>query len=101
KHLWTLEGLEFVDGADLDPADPTMAYTKDSAYKLDYAKATGVGWPHAGWQHVAWTIDPFRYPNDPRLHIRQEGPKVFRRDGRLFLACSFGDAWTAIYRFDG
>ncbi|HUU68508.1 MAG TPA: hypothetical protein VM186_03210, partial [Planctomycetota bacterium] len=101
KHLWTLEGLEFVDGADLDPADLTMAYTKDSAYKLDYAKRTGAGWQHAGWQHAAWTVDPFTYPNDPRLHVRQEGPKVFRRNGSLFLACSFGDAWTAIYRFDG
>jgi len=100
-HLWTLEGLEFVDGADLDPADLTMAYTKDSAYKLDYGVATGEGWPHAGWEHVAWTVDPFRYPNDPRLHVRQEGPKVFRHDGKLFLACSFGDGWTTVYRFDG
>ena len=101
KHLWTLEGLEFVDSADLDPAEDVLAFSKDSCYQLDYGVPTGSGWPHAGWQHKAWTVNPFKYPNDPRLHIRQEGVKVFRKDGKRFFVCMFGDAWTTIYRFEG
>ncbi len=96
-----LEGLEFVDSADADPADDRQVFTKDSRYELDYTKATGEGWPHAGWAHKAWTVHRFKYPNDPRLHIRQEGVRVVRlRDGRKLLSCQW-DGHLAVYRFDG
>jgi hypothetical protein len=101
KLLWMLEGLEFVDSADADPGDDKQVYTKDSRYELDYTKATGEGWPHAGWAHKAWTVHRFKYPNDPRLHIRQEGARVVRlRDGKRLLGCQW-DGHLAVYRFDG
>lgn len=88
KLLWMLEGLEFLDSADADPGDDRQVFTKDSRYEIEYGKATGEGWPHAGWAHRAWTVHRFKYPNDPRLHIRQEGVRVVRlRDGRRLLGC--------------
>jgi hypothetical protein len=102
KCLWTLEGLEFVDSACADPGEDTSVFSKDSRYEVDYrAAATGEGWPHAGWRHAAWTVHRFKHPNDPRLHIRQEGARVARlRDGRKLLGCQW-DGHLAVYRFEG
>ncbi len=101
KCLWTLEGLEFLDSADVDAGEETSVFTKDSRYEVDWSRPTAEGWPHAGWTHRAWTIDRFKYPNDPRLHIRQEGVRVIRlSDGRKLLSCQW-DAHLCVYRFDG
>ena len=101
KCLWTLEGLEFFDSADVGPGEETSVFTKDSRYEVDWSRPTVEGWPHPGWAHRAWTIHRFKYPNDPRLHIRQEGARVIRtRDGRRLLSCQW-DGHLCVYRFDG
>jgi len=101
KCLWTLEGLEFLDSADVDPTEPTSVFTKDSRYEVDWSQPTAEGWPHVGWQHKAWTIHRFKYPNDPRLHIRQEGARIVRTpDGRKLLSCQW-DGHLCVYRFEG
>jgi len=62
---WELLGLEFVDAADPVPgSDGTDVFTTECRYTLDWGK-DGAG---KQWTWRSQTIDPFRYPNDPRLH---------------------------------
>lgn len=102
KEAWRLEGLEFVESAHVDPVEDEHVFTKDSHYVLDYTLQTEEGTEHPSWTHVGWTIDPMRYPNDPRLFYRHEdlNVKVFRADGKRFFATG-GRSGVAVYRFDG
>lgn len=101
---YTRIGLEFLDTADAQPNNPRFVYTKDSKYSIDYAKSPG-----NGWRHQAWTIDPFKYPNDPRIALKSNtsaGVHMIRvnKQGvvRNFKAIhSQGAPYLAIYRFDG
>jgi len=98
--LWELMNLEFVDVGDADPAsDGHTVYTADGKYSFDPAAPPGKGW---SW--VAQTLDPFKYPDDLRLHlpVLQCGTEVRRLRGRLFL-CLRG-MWQGVlglYRVDG
>ncbi|RMD77020.1 MAG: hypothetical protein D6820_12010 [Lentisphaerae bacterium] len=102
REVWRLEGLEFTDNGRVNPAQENHIYTKDSRYVVNYELATTEGIDHPSWRHAAWTIDPLRYPNDPRLHTRHEEQNVnlFHRDGRLYMVIS-GGRFVAVYRFDG
>lgn len=74
---WELLGLEFVDGADVDPqSDGADVWTTDNRYTLDWGKPTGKQWT---WR--SQTIDPIRFPRDPRLHERHHDftTPLFRR----------------------
>ncbi len=64
QELWTLKGLEFVSCADADPADDTSIYSPGHRYVLDYAQQPG-----GNWREAAVTLDPHKYPDDPRLHV--------------------------------
>ncbi len=77
---WRLFGLEFVDMAAVDPQSDQDVYTKEEHFRMDYAQAPGREWTYRGY-----TIDPFRYPEDPRLHIWSAGAWVRRLGGRRFL----------------
>lgn len=100
KLLWELLNLEFVDVGDADPAsDGRLIYTADGKYSFDPASPPG-----QGWQWVAQTLDPFRYPDDLRIHLPglQCGTEIRRLDGRLFI-CLRG-MWQGVlglYRVDG
>lgn len=100
QQRWILHGLEFVDVADLDPHEPRDGYTRDTRYRLDYADPAGVA-----WSAEAFTVDRFRYPNDPRLHIGDHKlvlPSIRRVQGRklMFLRGMYPDV-AAVYRFEG
>jgi hypothetical protein len=59
RLIWTLQGLNFEGVAAPDPAtDATLFYSGTAIYK-------GTG----GGTFVANTVDPFSYPNDPRLNM--------------------------------
>ena len=100
KLLWELMNLEFVDVADADPkSDGRVLYTADGKYSFDPA-----GSPGRDWRWLAQTLDPFRYPDDPRLHMPglQCGTEVRYLGGRPFL-CLRG-MWQGvlgIYRIQG
>lgn len=98
---WRLLGLQFVDNADADPGtDGVDVFTKHEHFVMDYSKEKG-----QEWTYKAYTVDKFRYPDDPRLHneshsaasvfVRRIGTKRF-----LFLTGMFAHQLT-IYRFDG
>jgi hypothetical protein len=96
KLQWRLLGLSFIDNADADPAtDAVDVYTKDEHFIMDYSKAPGKQWTYKGF-----TINAFKYPQDPRLNVAPDAP-IFRRiKGRpyLFLTDMYNVA-LQIYRF--
>lgn len=97
---WELLGLEFVDVADVDTtSDGRRLYSADEQYDFDPK-----GFPGLDWKWVAHTLDPFRYPDDLRLHVPvlQCGTSVRTLGGKTFL-CQRG-MWQGvlgIYRIDG
>ena len=63
---WRMVGLMFVRAATVDPlSGGSDIYCPFTLYRVDYSKEPDHGMPD--WQDVALTIDPFRYPDDPRL----------------------------------
>lgn len=80
KLNWRLFGLEFVDMGDLDPASESDFYTKEEHFRLDYKSPPG-----RDWQYIGYTVNRFKYPDDPRLNIWSAGAWVRRFQGRLFL----------------
>ncbi|MEA5575252.1 hypothetical protein [Anabaena sp. UHCC 0451] len=96
KLQWQLLGLIFVDNADTDPkSDGVNLFTKHEEYLMDYSKPAG-----KQWTYKAYTLNPFKYPQDPRLHTSPDGP-IFRRiQGKpfLFLTDMFS-SFLQIYRF--
>jgi hypothetical protein len=93
---WQLLGLIFVDNADTDPqTDGINLFTKQEQYVMDYSKPAG-----KQWTYKAYTVNPFKYSQDPRLHTSPDGTFVRRIQGKpfLFLTDMFG-AFLQIYRF--
>ena len=89
-------GLTFVDLADLDPASDADVYTKEEHFVLDYTKPPGHEWSYSGY-----TVDPRRYPDDPRLHLSPTHIWVRRIDGKRFLfVTDMTGEFLHVYRFD-
>jgi hypothetical protein len=96
KIQWQLLGLIFVDNADTDPqTDGVNIFTKQEKYVMDYSKPAG-----KQWTYQAYTVNPFKYAQDPRLHTSPDGTFVRRIQGKpfLFLTNMF-NSFLQIYRF--
>ena len=97
KLNWRLFGLNFVDMADVDPTDDTQIFTKEERFSYDYAK-TGT----EAWKYEAYTVNPWKNANDPRLKLWSAGAWVRRIGGQKFLFVNDMNAeWQQVYRFDG
>jgi hypothetical protein len=101
KMQWQLLGLQFVDNADADPGtDGLDVFTKHEHFVMDYSKKNG-----QEWSYKAYTLDKFRYPDDPRLHNQTHSvASVFVRriEGKRFLYLTGMFAHQiSVYRFDG
>ncbi len=85
KLLWELLSSEYVDCGDFLPgSNGSTVYSRDNAYDLDYSKPPG-----QGWKQSAFTIDPFRFPDDPRLTTARPGGSWMRTiKGQPFLIVS-------------
>jgi hypothetical protein len=96
RCLWRIMGLTFVDLAALDARSDTELYTKEEHFTLDYARDAGQEWSYRGY-----TVNRFKYPDDPRLHLEPTHVWVRRIDGQkvLFVTDMTGDFLHA-YRFD-
>lgn len=77
---WRVMGLEFIDCASPDPTSEIDIYTKEEHFILDYSKPAGQQWLYKGY-----TVNKFKYPDDPRLHNWSAGAKMQRIQGRLFM----------------
>jgi hypothetical protein len=79
-----LLGLQFVDNADADPGTGGLdVLTKHEHFIIDYSKGNG-----QESVYKAYTVDKFRYPDDPRLHNEDHlAASVFVRriEGKRFL----------------
>ena len=97
---WESLGLEFVDVADSVPGtNGKDIFTADDRFSYDASAKAG-----ANWKWVAHTLDPFRSPDDLRLHFPslQCGTSVRVLGGKTFL-CQRG-MWQGVlglYRVEG
>ena len=87
----------FVHVADFDPAsNGTELYHAALHYTMDYTKPTDQGWKISGV-----SLDPFRFPQDPRLSMPFETAFVRRINGKKFLYCtSMYSGYLGIFRFE-
>lgn len=99
KLNWRLFGLHFIDCADFDPKSPDEidVYTKEEHFVMDYSEPIGRQWTYKGF-----TVDKFKYPEDPRLHIWSAGGQVKYINGRKFLIVNtmHMESLLQLYRFD-
>jgi len=94
---WRMNGMAFLDSADLDPALPDEAWSNTMRYRRDPQGTDG-----DGWRAVATTIDKARFPDDPRLHsVAGQTLGVRRIDGKpfLFTTTQGGDP-VSVFRFE-
>ncbi len=94
---WRLNGMAFLDSADLDPATPDEAWSNTMRYRRDLQGTDG-----DGWRAVATTIDKARFPDDPRLHdMAGQVLGVRRIDGKRFLfTTTQGGDPVSVFRFE-
>ena len=99
---WALYGLQWLDNADIDPSSQTDVYTNRGHFTMNWNSTT----PGSEWTYAGYTIDPFAYPEDPRLHLgpmtnTQNSPMMRRIDGSLFMFVTDQYANTlGVYRFN-
>jgi hypothetical protein len=97
KLQWRLLGLHFVDNADTDPqSDGTEVYTKHEYFRMDYKKPSG-----KQWSYKAYTLNPFKYPQDPRLHTSPTSVFFRRIQGKPFMYLTdMYASFMEVYRFN-
>ena len=97
---WKMVGHLFVAAGCVDPAslDGTDIYTPYHHFKMDYNKPQG-----SDWTQSAMTINPFLYPNDPRLVTSVEDGFAIRHiNGKKYgFFTDMYDNMLWVYRFDG
>lgn len=98
---WQWLGLDLAGGVDGDPAsDGLDVFSSGGRHALDLTKPPG-----ASWRWVAQTLNPFRYPYDPRrLRDRNQGGTTTIREieGKKFLVHGSSDgARLGLHRFQG
>lgn len=95
---WRLFAGTSLDCAGLDPASDTEVYSKYHHYSLDYSKTN----PGSEWSLKGFTVNRFRYPNDPRIDQNSDvgsralGAGAWRIGGKLFVGRSNQEG----YRFE-
>jgi len=95
-----LLGLAFVQSMDADPLNPTHIYSSGERYEVDYDAPAGDLQAH--WKYAAQTLDPFKYPDDPRLLTSLESTFIRYIDGKRFMfLTNMYTEFVCVYRFDG
>jgi hypothetical protein len=93
---WRVMGLTFVDMAGLDPGSDVDVFTKEEHFILDYSLAAGQEWAYRGY-----TVNPYKYPDDPRLHLSPTNGLVRRIGDQKFLFVSdMTGEFLHVYRFN-
>lgn len=92
--------LNFVASMDADPTDPTQFYSHEEHLELDYDAIPGDLQAH--WKYKAVTIDPFTYPDDPRITISLESTFIRYVNGKKYMYLTdMYQQFLIVYRFDG
>lgn len=87
----------FVHVADFDPtSNGTGLYSGSVRYEMDYTKSPGQSWSLAGV-----TLDPFRFPDDPRTQMPLETMYYRIIGGQRFLVgTNMYGSYIALFRFE-
>jgi uncharacterized delta-60 repeat protein len=95
--LWKAQGFSFVDAGDADPtSDGKSIYFTSERFDMDYAKQPG-----RSWSLGAITLDPFRYPDDPRLRTASATAWVRVIEGKKFVfATDMYQAYVSVFRIE-
>lgn len=95
--LWSVKGLAFVNTADADPAsDAKSVFLNAKRFEMDWSRPPG-----QSWRLAAVTLDPFRYPADPRIVQPMETVFLRRIGGKLFqFSTDMYADFLAIHRFE-
>lgn len=98
---WRMVDFIFVSTGQIDPAtDGVDIYTGHHHFKMDYSKPQGF---NSDWSQYSISIDPFKYPNDPRLVISTEDPQAIKNiNGKKYMFLTdmyYNMLW--VYRFNG
>jgi hypothetical protein len=96
KFLWDVKAI-FMHAPDIDPSsNGTQIYTAGQRYEMDYSKAPG-----KSWRQAAVTLDPFRFPGDPRLMNAYDIAFIRVVNGQRFLFVSDMYGYDlAVFRFE-
>ncbi|MBC7871457.1 MAG: hypothetical protein H7Y09_11515, partial [Chitinophagaceae bacterium] len=97
ERNWRLLGLAFIDSPEVDPvSDGVDVYTKHEHFVMDYTLPPGQQANYRGF-----TLNPFRYPDDPRLHLNSASVFFRRIEGRplMFIIGMYGGE-LQVYRFN-
>ncbi len=97
ERNWRLLGLEFIGSPAVDPAsDGVDVYTKHEHFVMDYDLPAGEQAVYAGF-----TLNPFRYPDDLRLHLDSASVFFRRIEGRpLMFVIGMYSKELQVYRFN-
>jgi hypothetical protein len=96
KFLWDVKAI-FMHAPDIDPtSNGTQIYTAAQRFEMDYSKAPG-----KSWRQAAVTLDPFRFPGDPRLTAPYDIAfiRVVNNQRFLFVSDMYGYD-LAVFRFE-
>ncbi len=92
---WRRCGLFFVDLPDLDAESERVIYSKEERFTVDFAKPAGQQAAYA-----AYTANPWKYPDDPRLHIWSANAWFLKLQGvPLLFVSNMGQDYVQAYRF--
>jgi len=95
KCAWRVTGLTFVDLPAIDPLSDVDLFTKEEHFVLDDTKPPGADWTYRGY-----TVNPYKYPKDPRLSLSPTNALVRRINGQKFLFVSdMTGEFLHVYRF--
>jgi len=74
----------------------TELHTESVRYTMDYSKKPGESWAFS-----AVTLDPFRYPDDPRAQMAFGTTYIKQIGGKKFLYCTdMYNGYIAVFRFE-
>ncbi len=100
---WRVFCATSLDGGGIDPANEEDIYTKFHHYKMNWNATT----PGSEWSLKGFTVNRFKYPNDPRVdHLTDVGNRslgygAVRIGGKRFMIRSEqGGYHFEMYRFD-
>ena len=87
----------FLHVGDFAPGtDGTELHTESVRYTMDYSKKPGESWAFS-----AVTLDPFRYPDDPRAQMAFGTTYIKKIGGKKFLYCTdMYYQYLAVFRFE-
>lgn len=93
---WRRCGLFFVDLADLDTESEASIYSKEERFAVDFSKPAGQQTTYS-----AYTVNPWKYPDDPRLHIWSANAWFLKLQKRpLLFVSNMGQDYVQVYRFN-